>query len=180
DCSWSTVGVMPDLSSWGKVLGNGQPISALLGNDRARRATQQLYVTGSFWYSAVPMASALETLRIVRDTDYLEHMQKIGKIFCDGLEAQGKAAGFDVTLSGPTTMPILMFGEDPDFRLAYAFCKEAMERGTYLSPFHNMFMNAAMTEADMAEVLTATGEAFDVLKATRGAIQKPAGLAALG
>ncbi|MEO8812517.1 MAG: aminotransferase class III-fold pyridoxal phosphate-dependent enzyme, partial [Caulobacteraceae bacterium] len=32
DCSWSTVGVEPDLSTWGKCIANGHPISALLGS----------------------------------------------------------------------------------------------------------------------------------------------------
>lgn len=181
DCSWSEVGVQPDLSSWGKVLGNGQPISALMGNDRAREASAKLYVTGSFWYSAVPMVAALETLRIVRETDYLERMQHVGTLFRDGLQAQSAAAGMPLTLTGPVTMPILMFDEDPDFRLGYAFCREAMLRGIYLSPFHNMFMNAAMTPADIAEVLSATADSFEALKTNRDSITPaPAVLALMG
>jgi glutamate-1-semialdehyde 2,1-aminomutase len=38
DSSWARVGVKPDLSSWGKAIANGHPISALLGAEKARNA----------------------------------------------------------------------------------------------------------------------------------------------
>ena len=48
DCSWAVVGVEPDLSSWGKCIANGHPISALLGSDKARKAAAQVRATGSY------------------------------------------------------------------------------------------------------------------------------------
>ncbi|MGL4287837.1 MAG: aminotransferase class III-fold pyridoxal phosphate-dependent enzyme, partial [Phreatobacter sp.] len=79
DCSWAVHGVAPDLSAWGKVLGNGHPISALLGSEKARAAAASIYVTGSFWFSAVPMAAAIATLSIIRSTDYLERIVAVAK-----------------------------------------------------------------------------------------------------
>ncbi len=67
DCSWEKVGVRPDLSCWGKCFANGHPISALLGSDKARDAAISTFVTGSFWFSAVPMAAGVRTLREIRD-----------------------------------------------------------------------------------------------------------------
>ena len=179
DCSWETIGVQPDLSAWGKVLGNGQPISALLGNDRARKAASEIFVTGSYWFSAVPMAASLETLRIVRETDYLERMQHIGGLFRDGLIAQARDFGFGLRHTGPATMPMVLFEDDPDFRLGYAFCAGAMRRGVYLSPYHNMFINAAMTEADIAQTLEATGAAFEDLKKNRSSVEPSPALMAM-
>src|SRR3954465_9470389 len=69
DCSWSRLGVQPDLSTWGKCVANGHPISVMLGNDKARKAAASIYVTGSFWYQAATMAAALETLRLIRESD---------------------------------------------------------------------------------------------------------------
>lgn len=179
DCSWETVGVRPDLSAWGKVLGNGQPISCLLGNDRAREAATQIFVTGSFWYSAVPMAASLETLRIVRETDYLEHMQAIGDSFRQRLTQQAAEYGFGLRHTGPVTMPMVLFEDDPDYRIGYAFCRQAMMRGVYFSPYHNMFINAAMTDADIADTLEATGAAFEDIKRNRATLQPSAALMAL-
>ena len=63
DCSWSAIGVQPDLSTWGKCIANGHPISALLGNDKARAAAASIYVTGSFWFAGAAMAAGIETLQ---------------------------------------------------------------------------------------------------------------------
>jgi len=181
DCSWSTVGVEPDLSAWGKVLANGQPISALLGNDRAREAAGKIFVTGSFWFAGVPMAAALATLRIVRETDYLEHIDRIGTAFRTRLVQQAAEHGFGLRHTGPATMPMVLFEDDPDFRLGYAFCKASLDRGIYFSPYHNMFINAAMTDADIDATLEATGAAFAEIRKTRDSIRPaPAVLALLG
>ena len=71
DCSWELVGVRPDMSCWGKSFANGHPISALLGNDRCREGASHIYVTGSFWFAAVPMAAGVETLKILRESEIL-------------------------------------------------------------------------------------------------------------
>jgi glutamate-1-semialdehyde 2,1-aminomutase len=164
DCSWSKIGVQPDLSSWGKCIANGHPISALLGAEKARKAAAAIYVTGSFWYQAAPMAAGLETLRLVRDTDYLERITALGQRLRDGLAERSKAAGFALRQTGPVTMPLFLFDEDPDLRKGFCFSSEMLARGVYVHPWHNMFLCAAMTEADIDGALDAAEGAFGVLK----------------
>lgn len=180
DCSWSTVGVHPDLSAWGKVIANGQPISALLGSEVARPAAQKIFVTGSFWFSAVPMAAAIATLDVIAGTDYLEHMQTVGRALRDGLQQQASSYGFTLRQTGPVQMPQILFEEDPDFRLGFCWVAEALERGIYLHPFHNMFVCAAHAEGDVRKTLEATDGAFEALKkrrATLGPVEKLAAFA---
>lgn len=178
DCSWEAVGVRPDLSAWGKVIGNGQPISALLGSDVAREAAGKIFVTGSYWFAAVPMAAAVATLKLVRETDYLERLTAMGELFRAGLDKQAGEAGFALRQTGPAALPMVLFADDPDFRFGYHWCGSAMRGGVLMSPYHNMFANAAMTEADVARSLEATGAAFEDLKKNRASIQPPAQLAA--
>jgi len=61
DCSWSHLGVEPDLSTWGKGLANGHALSALLGSDSARKGAEAIYATGSFWYQAAPRLGPFRT-----------------------------------------------------------------------------------------------------------------------
>ncbi len=170
DCSWDSVGAAPDLSCWGKVLGNGQPISALVGVDELRGAAGEIFVTGSFWFSAVPMAAAVETLRIIRESDYLEHLQDIGAYFRDALRGQAESHGFALRHSGPVTMPMILFEDDPGFAQVNHWCRIAMRNGVWLSPYHNMFINGAMTRGDIDEALNATDAAFADLKRNRAAL----------
>jgi len=183
DCSWSLMGVQPDLSSWGKCLANGHAISALLGSDKARKAAASIYVTGSFWYEAAPMAAALETLRLVRETDYLARLDSLGHRLCDGLKARAAAAGFGLRVTGPVQMPLFLFDDDPDLRKGFCWSSEMLARGVYVHPWHNMFMCAAMTEADIDGALDAAEAAFAALKRQApdlGPVEKMAFLTAQG
>jgi glutamate-1-semialdehyde 2,1-aminomutase len=164
DCSWSKIGVQPDLSTWGKCIANGHPISALLGSDKARKAAASIYATGSFWYQAAPMAAGLETLRLVRDTDYLERITALGERLRTGLAERAAAAGFSLRQTGPVTMPLFLFDDDPDLRKGFCFSSEMLARGVYVHPWHNMFLCAAMTEQDIDGALDAAEGALGVLK----------------
>ena len=164
DCSWSRVGVLPDLSSWGKSIANGHPISALLGADTARAAAASIYVTGSFWFSAAPMAASLATLKLVRETDYLERTQVLGDRLRSGLDEAASRHGFSLRQTGPSVMPLIMFDDDPGLGKGYLWNDALMKRGVYFHPWHNMFICAAMTENDIDEALQASDDAFGIVK----------------
>ena len=164
DCSWSRLGVQPDLSTWGKCLANGHPLSVMLGSDVARKAAASIYVTGSFWFQAATMAAALETLRLIRETDYLERITALGERLRSGLTDRASAAGFGFRQTGPGTMPLFLFDDDPDLRKGFCFSSEMLSRGVYVHPWHNMFLCAAMTPADIDGALDAAEGAFGALK----------------
>ncbi|MBB3358268.1 MULTISPECIES: aminotransferase class III-fold pyridoxal phosphate-dependent enzyme [unclassified Novosphingobium] len=160
DCSWSLVGVQPDLSCWGKAVANGQPLSILLGSDRCRKGAGSIYVTGSYWFAAVPMAASLETLRIIRESDYLEQMIRMGDRLRAGLASAAERHGFGLRQTGPSQMPIMLFDDDPDLRVGFAWAEEMLQRGVYIHPWHNMFIAACMTEADVDMAVAAADGAF--------------------
>lgn len=171
DCSWTRIGVQPDLSTWGKCFANGYPISALLGSEVAREAARSIFVTGSFWFSATPMAAAIETLRQVRASDYLERITASGERLRRGLAAQAEAYGFALRQTGPVSMPQILFEEDPDFRLGYGWVGACVRRGVLFSPYHNMFLSAAHGAAEIEQTLAATDDAFNALRRGRAALQ---------
>jgi glutamate-1-semialdehyde 2,1-aminomutase len=164
DCSWSVVGVDPDLSCWGKCIANGHALSAILGSNKARTAASKIFVTGSYWYQAAPIAAAIETLRMVRETDYLERIEGLGERLRSGLAERAAAAGFGFRQTGPLTMPLFLFDDDPDLRKGFCWSSEMLKRGVYVHPWHNMFLCAAMTEADIGHALDAAEASFAALK----------------
>ncbi|WP_448614911.1 aminotransferase class III-fold pyridoxal phosphate-dependent enzyme [Modestobacter sp. URMC 112] len=161
--SWAPLGVEPDLSAWSKAIANGHPLAAVTGTDAFREASSSIYVTGSFWYTAAPMAAAVATITELRDTDALPRMAAAGQQLRDGLAAQAVAHGFDVTQTGPVQMPLLSFAGDTDLALATAFAGEAVRRGVYLHPWHNWFTSAAHSPEVVAHALERTDEAFAAL-----------------
>jgi glutamate-1-semialdehyde 2,1-aminomutase len=71
-------------------------------------------------------------------------------------------------------MPLFLFDDDPDLRKGFCFSSEMLARGVYVHPWHNMFLCAAMTNADIDKTLDAAEESFAALKA------EAAGLAPVG
>ena len=160
DASWSAIGVHPDLSAWGKGLANGEPLAAVLGNDLYRDAMTKIFVTGSFWYQAAPMAAAIETLDVLRELNGPRLMGHLGQQLRDGLYEQAQRHGHGIIQSGPPQMPTLMFEDDPKAEKGIAFCGLTAKEGVYLHPWHNMFLSTAHTEDDIGQTLEATDEAF--------------------
>ncbi|MFM2278280.1 MAG: hypothetical protein RLZZ444_511, partial [Pseudomonadota bacterium] len=57
-----------------------------------------------------------------------------------------------------------LFEDDSDLRKGSFWTGAAARLGVYLHPYHNMFMNAAITDADVAKVLDVTERAFELLR----------------
>ena len=162
--SWEPVGVDPDLSAWSKAIANGHPLAAVLGHDAFRDGAQRVFVTGSFWFSAVPMAAAVATIGALRDEQAIPAMHRTGIQLRDGILAQARSWDLAVTYTGPPAMPYLTFAGDQDHQLAAVFTAQALRGGAYLHPRHNWFVSAAMTGDDLALLLTATDQAFAAVR----------------
>jgi glutamate-1-semialdehyde 2,1-aminomutase len=168
--SWDLLGVQPDLSAWSKAIANGYALSAVTGNDSMRDAASRLFVTGSFWCSAVSMAAAIATLDELERIDGPRVMRDLGQRFRDGIAKQAAEAGVGVRQSGPSQMPTILFENDPDFAIGERFSAEALKRGVYLHPRHNMFLSSAHTVDDIDFALEVTSEAFAALKGSGGTV----------
>jgi glutamate-1-semialdehyde 2,1-aminomutase len=158
--SWEPLGVRPDLSAYSKAIANGYPLAAVVGRERFREAATKIFVTGSFWCEAPPMAAAVATIRTLRDTDALARMRAMGERLRAGLGARAADAGLRLRQTGPVQMPMVLFEDDPGQRRGEAFCAAALKRGAYFHPRHNMFLSAAHGEADIDRALEAAEHGF--------------------
>ena len=70
-------------------------------------------------------------------------------------------------------MPLFLFDEDKDLAKGFAWSAAMLERGVYVHPWHNMFLCAAMDEADIGFALDAAEASFAKLKRD-GPVIKPA------
>jgi glutamate-1-semialdehyde 2,1-aminomutase len=163
-CSWERFGVRPDLSAWGKTLANGYPLSAVAGSEAVRKAATRIYTTGSFWFSAVPMAAALATLEVAKRERAVEHMDTVGTQLRVGLDQQARAHGFSLRQTGPVQMPQVLFDDDDKLVRGNFFTAQAAQRGVLLHPWHNMFLCLAHTEDDITRTLQVTDQAFASLR----------------
>ena len=162
--SWEPIGVLPDLSAWSKAIANGHALAAVLGNDRYRGGAQQIFITGSFWFSATAMAAGIATIGALRADGAIAAMERAGSALRDGILAQAAARDLAVNYTGPVQMPYLTFAGDRDHALACEFAAHALRGGAFVHPRHNWFVSAAMTDEDVALALHATDQAFAAVR----------------
>ena len=158
-------GVRPDLSCYCKAIANGYALSAAVGRDALRPAAENVFFTGSYFTSGVPMAAALACLKELQSGGGIDHMWHVGTLLCRGLEEQGRSHGLPVNLTGPPSIPFMSFKDDAGgFARNQAFGAACAARGVYVHPHHNWFLSTAHSEADIRRTLEVTDEAFKAVK----------------
>lgn len=102
-------GVNPDLAMFGKALGNGYAISAVIGRDEVMRAAEETFISSTFWTERIGPVAALATL------DEMERLKSWDLISATGNQVREfwlrsfEKLGIDFSLSGIAPLP--------DFRL---------------------------------------------------------------
>lgn len=166
--SWESLGVRPDLTAYSKALANGHPLAALLGSEFLRDAATLVTATGSFWFSAPPMAAAVKTIETLKSENGIGRMEIAGQRFQAGLAEQADTHGLHVTISGPPQLPFMTFEGDKDEAKAFAWASECVRRGVYLHPFHNWFVSTAHDDQSIDDALSRTDDAFAAVRSRFG------------
>ncbi len=90
-------GVIPDIVTMGKPMGNGQPIAGLLATaDALAEFGKNSRYFNTFSGNAVSCAAAVAVLDTIEKENLIQHAAKVGKILCDGiagLASQHEAIG---------------------------------------------------------------------------------------
>jgi len=158
-------GVTPDLLLYSKAVANGYPLSVMLGGGSLRAAAESVFMTGTFYLQAVPLAAALATVNELVASDGIARMERTGSRLSDGLRERATAAGFDVVISGPPAIPFMTFRADEgSFKRSYAFAGACARRGVLLHPLHNWFLSVAHTDQDIDLTLDAVEQSFHELR----------------
>lgn len=99
-------GVMPDLTTFGKAMGNGYPVAGLAGSaDVMQHFTPSggsVMLAGTFNGNAVSMASAIATIKALRDPEvgFYDHVYRLGDRMRNGLRSITTEHGIPAVVSG--------------------------------------------------------------------------------
>lgn len=168
-------GVMPDLTTLGKVIGGGMPVGAFGGR---RDIMQKLapvgpvYQAGTLSGNPVAVAAGLATLKRVLAPGFFERLGPLTASLVDSLTAAANGAGVSFSGASLGAMFGIFFRAAPPANFAEvmtsdrerfkAFFHAMLERGVYLAPsaFEAGFVSAAHTPADIDATAAAAREAF--------------------
>lgn len=157
-------GVMPDLATYAKAMGNGYPAAAFGG----RRAIMELLPArvshgGTYAGNRVAAAAATKTLTILRDTDALATIERTGRAMQAALGEVISRRGLPHVFTGIPAMFGVMFSEtlpddyrgwaDTDHELYDAVARGMIARGALPEPDSRepWFLCEAHAEGDQVD-----------------------------
>jgi len=165
------LGIRPDLSCFGKVIGGGLPVGALGGRAEIMDFLAPLgpvYQAGTLSGNPLAMAAGLAQLKVLEEQDIFAKLEKLGVQLEAETRAALKSAGLDYVFYRIGSMFCLFFTSRPvrnlddaktaDLEHFARFFHAMMARGIYIAPsqFETGFISAAHTEDNLA----VTGQAI--------------------
>jgi glutamate-1-semialdehyde 2,1-aminomutase len=171
----SLLGVKPDLTTLGKIIGGGLPVGAYGGRadimDHILPAGK-VFQAGTLSGNPLAAAAGISTLKILRDTNPYAQLQRLSGRLAKGLLDAAAGAGISVSIGMCGAMMTLFFSPEQviDWTTAsrcdtqrYArYFWGLIERGIYMPPsqFEAFFLSTAHTEADIDATIAAAKEVF--------------------
>jgi len=169
------VGVRPDLTTLGKVIGGGMPLGAFGGRRDIMSQLAPLgpvYQAGTLSGNPVSVAAGLATLDLVTVPGFYERLGQTTEALMNGLRQAAARAGrpFSAASMGgmfgiffraevPTNLAEVMQSDRETFN---RFFHAMLDEGVYLAPsaFEAGFVSAAHTPADITATVAAAERAF--------------------
>ncbi len=109
-------GVIPDMTTLGKIVGGGMPLGAYGGRadimDNVLPAGK-VFQAGTLSGNPVAVAAGSATLTILKENPPYEQLERMGAKLADGLDAAATAAGIPHSVARVGSMMTLFFNPDP-------------------------------------------------------------------
>jgi len=166
-----TLGVNPDIAVYAKALGNGYPISAIIGRSAIMQAAQNSFISSTAWTERIGPTAALAVLAAYEKKDVPAQLIKTGQSVKQVWHDAASHTGLDVTVSGLDPLAHLNFMGDDAQTQRTLFTQEMLDRGFLAGPaFYAM---AAHTQEDIADYADACREVFALIAsaASTGSIE---------
>jgi glutamate-1-semialdehyde 2,1-aminomutase len=169
-------GVTPDLTTFGKSMGNGYPVAGLAGSaelmSNFTSAGGSVMLAGTFNGNSMSMAAAIATIEALKDPelDFYGHVRGLGDRMRDGLRAITAEHGIPAVVTGIGSVFVTYFleGEVRGYRdllrnddAAYAgFHRRMIDKGSFMYPMSlkRNHISLAHTSADIDRTLAQADE----------------------
>ncbi len=93
-------GVDPDIAVFGKTLGNGYAINAVIGRREVMEHAQDSFISSTFWTERIGPAAALATLKVMRSEDAPARIDAIGREVQGCWAELARSAGLEIHVQG--------------------------------------------------------------------------------
>lgn len=163
--------VTPDLATFGKAMGNGWPISCIVGRSDIMQVFEDAFVSFTFAGDVSAMSASLKVFEILEKGDAYASMTSAGTKICDGAKTLADLAGlgYNFHLKGHPHWSFFSFVDDEgkDDPLSRAiWIQEVTRRGVLILTTFNI--SASLDEQCVHTILSAFAHAFKYLARVKG------------
>ncbi len=167
-------GVMPDLTTLGKVIGGGLPVGAFGGREDLMRQVAPdggVYQAGTLSGNPLAVAAGIATLaRLRAHPEVYDELERLGARLEDGMRQVVEEGGYPLSWNRVGAMATLFFTPEQVTGWATSSRQDRdrfskyfhgmLDRGIYLppSPFEALFLSAAHTDAGIDRTVEAAAE----------------------
>jgi glutamate-1-semialdehyde 2,1-aminomutase len=102
-------GINPDMATFGKTLGNGYAITAVVGTDSVMDFAQETFISSTFWTERIGSAASLAVLDVMEQEDVFKQMINISALLRDGLTEIASRNSLKITFFGLPTLTRFSF-----------------------------------------------------------------------
>lgn len=107
-------GVDPDIATFGKTLGNGYAITAIIGRASVMEAAQTTFISSTFWTERIGPTAALATLEVMKEENATKRVHEIGTDVQDRWLKAAESTGLQIGTGGlPALANFSVEGLDP-------------------------------------------------------------------
>ncbi len=166
-------GVIPDLTSIGKGMGNGVSISAVTGRaDIMKLIDEHVFISTTFGGETLAIAGALATIRQLEKDGAIEYTIELGNVWLRELERMIKEKGLDdiAEIYGVSPHCGIIFKDHDNIRSTefMTVYQQALIENNILSIGVNNFCQAH-TEEDTDQLIKAADTALEAVRKAREA-----------
>lgn len=155
-------GVTPDMSTFGKALGNGYDVAFTVGKREIMESVPDVWISATFHGQLLGIAAALAALEEMKAIDGYSLIWKRGQKLMDGLTQIVQRHGMPARMVGLPPMPRLAFEKGCD-EIRDDFFAGTADRGVYFDPGHCWFISPAHTDEIIDQTLAAAEESAAAL-----------------
>lgn len=160
-------GVTPDLSTFGKGMANGMPLSAIVGKREIMKEMEEVFFSGTFGGELLSLSAANHVLDRVKAGEVVEKLDSVGLYLATELEnlIDNHHLSELLKLSGHNSWKFLNWTATEEFSLSEIktyFMQEMFASGILILATHNV--NLAHRKNEISKILRAYDSVLESLQ----------------
>ena len=121
--------INPDIAIFGKSIGNGYPISAIIGKKKIMQVAQETFISSTMWTDRLGFIAANTTLKILKRLNINKKISLYGLKIKKGWLKLAKKNKIKISISGQDCIPYLKFDYPNNLEILTFFTQEMLKRG---------------------------------------------------